>query len=729
MRDSVRLPRPRLLDGGRRFGVACLLAGAFLMAACDGKRGDGRGGDDSPDAVAPGAGAPGGGARRARDRGAELRRFWDVHDRARDLYASRDYPAARAAFREALELNPSHRATLYNLAHVEFVLRRHAEALDLLRTLASLDPHETKARLLAAAIRLDPSPWAPFDLAEARALLAEALEINREESGPYLLEGKAALLAGDLAVAAERLETALRWNPRFADALNLLGVIALWRGDLARASDLLSRAAEAARGAPPAAGLPGEGDTAEGGAGSHRFQLLLATWLRSVAIGPVPSGPVELRSIEALPATALPLGTATSAAPRSGRALAALDLDGDGVQDLAVGSLAGPIALFLSRDGRLEPAGAVELEGAHLLVPCDLDRDGRTDIYAVLGSDVAAGEARLLLNDGGGRLRVGSGPRGARRTLAAAAVDTAVDADGATEILEVGLASEGAGPVRRVRLLDGRWSVDDVAGVARAECALSIAVLPGAVPPDPRGVPGGSVLAGSGLVPGGRGQSSPRAVVALAHAPPVLIVRGAEGWSVSPGSTGLEAAGIVERIVATDLDGDGRAEIVVARAAPAAESLAWLCEGRASGSPLAAFREVAPGRFERSSIVFPDFSAGLTDLVAGDVDGDGRADLVLLCGGPEPWRLEPWWVLLAGPNGFALRRGPPLPRTPSAVAAAILGVRGPGPRLVVAGGGLLPWAVGDVSCWTPGGRTSGMEIGPPPEYLRRSVGPRESRSP
>ena len=53
-----------------------------------------------------------------------LRLFWTLHDRAKDLYARGDYPAAREAYLEALEKNPAHPASLYNLAHIDHLLGR-----------------------------------------------------------------------------------------------------------------------------------------------------------------------------------------------------------------------------------------------------------------------------------------------------------------------------------------------------------------------------------------------------------------------------------------------------------------------------------------------------------------------------------------------------------------------------------------------------------------------------
>jgi hypothetical protein len=64
---------------------------------------------------------------------------------------------------------------------------------------------------------------------------------------------------------------------------------------------------------------------------------------------------------------------------------------------------------------------------------------------------------------------------------------------------------------------------------------------------------------------------------------------------------------------------------------------------------------------------------------------------VALGGGPEPWRLEPWWALLRRGDGFVLRCGEYPSGTFSAAAALTLaGGGGTERRLALAGGGLLP---------------------------------------
>ncbi len=193
----------------------------------------------------------------ARDR---LVEFW-VKERAAMDALKRENDAAKAArlFREALALNPTHEDSRYYLANSLYAQGDTAGALEQLDELIRMNPqsnrgYQRKGLLLAIAAK----SGAQLNAAEECA--GKALALNPEETGTLQLLGEIALLRGDRNAAERRLELVCRTNPRAAGGYFLRGYLAWKRNDAAGAREFLL-AARSARGKDwKPAGTVAEGD-------------------------------------------------------------------------------------------------------------------------------------------------------------------------------------------------------------------------------------------------------------------------------------------------------------------------------------------------------------------------------------------------------------------------------------------------------------------------------------
>ena len=280
-------------------------------------------------------------------------------------------------------------------------------------------------------------------------------------------------------------------------------------------------------------------------------------------------------------------------------AISVADLDGDGAPDaFTLDSKSATLSVLLNDGGVLRPAQSVPVgpapRGARAV---DLDRDGRLDV-ALLVQDAGGARVVRLFGAGDGSLErraaapdQGAGPA-ARDLLVLDATG-----DGALELVVVD--EEGD----RLLVLGG-----DAGGtlVTRLEVALAsgpaaLAVLEADGDPAPEIA---VALAGAG---DGRGL----ALLELSGGDDAIEVRFLH--RVDPGSGVFDLA-------TADLDGDGSAELLALAAADPDGSPGKLWPVRvvrgAGGPRLAALAPVATALAPR-------------DVAAGDLDGDGRAEVLV----------------------------------------------------------------------------------------------------
>jgi TolA-binding protein len=199
---------------------------------------------------------------------ARLAEFWVRYRSATALRLAHRLEEAAREYARALELQPRHEDALYYLGSVRFATGDFPAAREAWERLIATNPRSARAHSRLGALSLCPEagPW--FDPVRAEAEFRTAHEINREETGPLLRLGQAALFRGDSAAARRHFTAVLGGHAGSADARFYLGFLEWSAGRLDQARQAFARAARS----PPASRLPagatGEGDT--GASGSSR---------------------------------------------------------------------------------------------------------------------------------------------------------------------------------------------------------------------------------------------------------------------------------------------------------------------------------------------------------------------------------------------------------------------------------------------------------------------------
>jgi putative PEP-CTERM system TPR-repeat lipoprotein len=154
------------------------------------------------------------------------------HLRLAETYvASKDYPAAEASLRRALEISPKLLMAQRNLVQVLVARKRIAESLEVARQVQKQRPRESAGYLLEGEIYAGQKAWNP-------AVAAFRAAFEREHSTEVAVRLHALYIAADRPVDAARL--AAGWEadqPRDAGFLLYLGDLALSRKEYATAEE------------------------------------------------------------------------------------------------------------------------------------------------------------------------------------------------------------------------------------------------------------------------------------------------------------------------------------------------------------------------------------------------------------------------------------------------------------------------------------------------------------
>ncbi len=171
--------------------------------------------------------------------------FWSKHRSAMNaMKVERDNRKAIGLFREALALDPAHEDARYALAQCLAAEGDPEGALENLAELQRVDPQSHRAWQQWGALRAKHAR-AQGDLEAAEQALETAHRLNPEETGALQILGEIALLRGDFIRSAERLAAVAQTNPKAPGPHFLLGYLAWRNGEEAKAREYLDRSRQA----------------------------------------------------------------------------------------------------------------------------------------------------------------------------------------------------------------------------------------------------------------------------------------------------------------------------------------------------------------------------------------------------------------------------------------------------------------------------------------------------
>ena len=171
----------------------------------------------------------------------------DLLDEAQQAIDKSNFQAAIPPLQKFLAEQPDVAYAHFQLAYTYTALKRSDDAQAEYQRAITLDPKMSEAYLNLGILLIEKDP------AAAIAPLRKAVDLRPSESRPRVLLGAAQERSGELAAAAESLESAVRLDPRDSEALRHLGNLYLRLQRPADAEAKFRRALEIQPNSPAAA--------------------------------------------------------------------------------------------------------------------------------------------------------------------------------------------------------------------------------------------------------------------------------------------------------------------------------------------------------------------------------------------------------------------------------------------------------------------------------------------
>jgi len=607
---------------------------AVVLASCLGWSCGGSGGREVPSSTSD------------NDRNAAVRQFWELYGRGTDARIAGDFHSAAAAYESAIAIDADHQDSRFYLAMCLQETGDYAGAATLLRRLTERYPDHNPSFSQLAVVLSTLAPGATPEFDAAAEALERSEEMNPVYSGTYIRQGILELNRGNVDRARQRLSVAA--DTGAPEGLYLAGLTEFLAGDFEAASRyfLLVLELNVRERAISGRGVLSEGDVVAASGRKTRTALessgLLAlvslNWA-SYRLGSYPEqAPESFRVVLERRSTAPAVFETRQVTQENGERGVWIDVDRDGRYELVLVDRSG-VSVLRRRPQRTGGwQDVTERSGLSAAPPCrnavtlDVDGDEWTDLYMIGGGVFSSGENRLYRNDHGRFVDVTEKwglPTGPRETAAVLAAD--FDGVGGDDLLEVGNRRDGVSPVR-LYYNDGSSFTERGRDVGLT--STSHAVDAAATDFDRDGRLDLFILNWK--------------------APSRLYRNTVEGFIDVTTRAGLSGAGGDGlSTLFFDYDRDGHDDLLVTAHAPPADSIFRLLTRPASISSPALdryasrlYRNTQTGGFEDVTVeVGLNRSFGVMQAVAGDFDGDGWLDLLFANGGFDATHLEPSLVL------------------------------------------------------------------------------------
>lgn len=204
--------------------------------------------------------------------------FWQYYNKATNQRTSTQFNKAIENYRSALNINPTHKNSLYYIGNMHLVTGNYEAAKKSWEKLIEVNPSSARGHFQLGTLYSCPDKDNDlYNLQSAAQHFRKTAQLNQEITGPLLELAKIHLLKNNPDSAAHILKDVVASNFRSMEAFFLQGYLAWKKRNNKKATNLLNKSVAINEGSDPESANVGEGDTKKGAdpmeTGSGTFNL------------------------------------------------------------------------------------------------------------------------------------------------------------------------------------------------------------------------------------------------------------------------------------------------------------------------------------------------------------------------------------------------------------------------------------------------------------------------